>query len=206
MKLFLLTFLFLLPRAQAAGGDLLRCLGNEEKRLHQAKNTGPIYDLNQRIMAEMVQIPDVTINAEDFKSVCQNRHFSESWKLLELSLRKGKNTFVIPKSIQGLQRGITEGMIDDYVETSKEILLNFISQIQTLSPTPNCLLEEVPKLNSFFTEIKYLQEDVDIKKIMAGKDEKIFEKIKDYPKAFQRCAARLKKKTKSASTAADKKP
>lgn len=205
MKVFLTLVLFLSFEARAANA-LLMCLGGEEKRLHQDKNTGPIYDLNQRITSEMIQIPDVMINAEDYRSVCQSKRFSESWKLLELSLRKGKKLFVIPASISGLQRSITEGMIEDYVEASKEILLNFISQIQTLSPTPDCLLQEIPELNRFFTEIKYLQEDIDIKKIMAGKDEKIFDKIKDYPTAFQRCRDRLKKKTKSESKTEDKNP
>ena len=58
-------------------------------------------------------------------------------------------------------------------------LLGFISQIQAASPTAQCLYEEIPDLNQFFIEIKYLQEDVDMKKIMAGKDEKIFEKMAD---------------------------
>jgi hypothetical protein len=205
MKVLLTLVLFLSFEARAANA-LLMCLGGEEKRLHQDKNTGPIYDLNQRVTAEMIQIPDVTITSEDFKNVCQSKRYSESWKLLELSLRKGKKLFIIPASVTGLQRSITEGMIEDYMEASKEILLSFISQVQTLSPTPDCLLNEVPELNKFFIEIKYLQEDIDIKKIMAGKDEKIFEKIKDYPQAFQRCRERLKKKTKSESKTDAKNP
>ena len=205
MKLFLTLILFLISGAHAST-TLLMCLGNEEKRLHQEKDTGPLYDLNQRMTAEMVQIPDVTINPEDHKAVCSEKTFSQSWKLLELSLKKGKSLFVIPDRVTGLQRSITQSMIDEYTEISKEILLNFISQVQSISPTPNCLFEEVPELNKFFIEIKYLQEDVDIRKIMAGKDSKIFEKIKYYPKAFQRCSARLKKKAKSGSVAPAKKP
>lgn len=205
MKLFLALILLTMASAQAST-TLLMCLGNEEKRLHQEKETGPLYDLNQRMSAEMVQIPDVTIHPEDHKNVCSGKAFSESFKLLELSLRKGKSLFIIPGAVTGLQRSITQSMIDEYTEISKEILLSFMSQIQALSPTPNCLYEEVPELHQFFIEIKYLQEDVDIRKIMAGKDEKIFEKFKDYPRAFQRCSARLKKKAKSGSVAPAKKP
>ncbi len=205
MKLFLVTILFFAIEARAAN-RLLMCLGNEEKRLHQIKDTGPIYELNQKMMAEMIQIPDVTLPAPEFKLVCQGNRVSESWKLLELSLRKGKNLFIIPDSVTGLQRSITQGMINDYVNESKDILLHFISQIQGLSPTPNCLFEEIPGLNNFFTRIKYLQEDIDIKKIMANEDEKIFEALKDYPKAFQRCRERDKKKAKSVSTEEAKNP
>ncbi len=205
MKLLLITALFLTAQVHAAN-PLLVCLGAEEKRLHQNKNTGPIYDLNQRITAEMIQIPGLSVSNEDFNLICGKKSYSESWKLLELSLRKGKNLFVIPASVTGLQRSITEGMIEDYVRESKEILLTFISQVQTISPTPDCLLEEIPELNKFFTQIKYLQEDIDIKRIMAGKDTKIFDKIKDYPAAFQRCRERLKKKASPGSEASAKKP
>jgi hypothetical protein len=205
MKLFL-TLILLLSTEAPASTSLLRCLGNEEKRLHQEKNTGPLYDLNQRMTAEMVQIPDVTINSVDHKIVCSEKTFSQSWKLLELSLKKGKSLFVIAEGVTGLQRSITQSMIDEYTEISKEILLSFISQVQSLSPTPSCLFEEIPELNKFFIDIKYLQEDVDMRKIMSGKDEKIFEKIKSYPKAFQRCSDRLKKKAKSESVAPAKKP
>ncbi len=100
---------------------------------------------------------------------------------------------------------MTKGMIDDYMEGTREILLNFINQIQMLSPTPTCLKEEIPELNNFFIEIKYLQEDVDLKQIFEGKDEKIFEKLKNYPLAFEKCRADLKKKAKSKSTAAPRK-
>lgn len=187
---------------------LLTCLGGEEKRLHAVKDTGPIYDLNQKMMAEMLQIPEVTLTPEAYKSVCQTKRFSESWKLLEISLRQGKKMFVIPKAVTGLQRSITEGMIDDYVEVSKDILLGFISQIQTISPTADCLLVEIPELDKFFVRIKYLQEDVDIQKLMEPMEEKIFDRLKDYKPAFQRCRERerTKKKAKSESTAPAKNP
>lgn len=205
MKLLLPLVLFFTTVAHAAN-PLLLCLGSEEKRLHQEKITGPIYDLNQRITAEMIQIPSVSVSSDDFKAICSSKAASASWKLLELSLRKGKRLFVIPATVTGLQRSITEGMIEDYVEASKDILLTFISQVQTLSPTPACLTEEIPELSRFFTEIKYLQEDVDIEKIMAGKDSRIFEKIKEYPEAFQRCRERIKKKARPASEASAKNP
>lgn len=205
MKLLLIASLLFLAKAHGANA-LLTCLGDEEKRLHLAKDTGPLYELNQKMIAEMIQIPNVTISNADFRSVCQSRRISVSWKLLELSLKKGDALFVIPKGVTGLQKNITEGMIDDYVEASKEILLAFISQVQTLSPTPDCLVSEVPKLEKLFTRIKYLQEDVDIKKIMEPLEENIFDRVTDYPKYFQRCRERTKKKASPGSTAPAKKP
>lgn len=187
----------------AKSPELLKCLGAEEKRFHLEKNTGPIYDLNQRLIAEMVQIPDAIIDAKAFKEICA-KEGSESLKLLQLTISKGKSLFNIPRSVVGMQRQIAQSMIEEYVETSKEILLNLITQIQVLSPTPHCLEEEIPLLKNFFYEIKHLQEEVDIDQIFRGRDTKIFYELKDYPKYFQRCRERLKKKPKSGSTSAPK--
>ena len=185
--------------------QILKCLGDEEKRLHLKKDMGPIYDLNQRLISEIIQIPKVEINPSDYLVLCTGEKFSESWKLLEFSIAKGKNLFVISKNITDIQKSMIEGMIDDYIQSCREILLNVISQIQTISPAPTCLKEEIPELDHFFTEIKYLQEDVDAQIIFAGKDLQIFEKLKNYPLAFEKCRARLKKKLKSTSTERPKK-
>lgn len=189
-----------------ARGHILKCLGEEEKRFHLKKDTGPVYELNQKLISEMVQIPKLQLNNEDYLTICTGEKFSESWKLLELSIKKGKELFVFPASMAGMQKEMAQGMVDDYVESTREILLNFINQIQMISPTPTCLKEQIPELNDFFIEIKYLQEDVDLKQIFEGKDQKIFEKLKNYPLAFEKCRADLKKKARSKSTAEPKKP
>ncbi len=200
----ILTFL-LSATLWARDGQILKCLGEEEKRFHLKKETGPVYDLNQRLIAEMIQIPRIELDPDDYLAICAGQKFSESWKLLEHSIKRGKEMFLIPDDVIGMQREMTKGMIDDYVEATREILLTFISQIQTISPTPTCLKEEVPELDKFFTEIKYLQEDVDMKVIFKGRDKTIFEKLRNYPLAFEKCRARLKKKPKSSSTPRAKK-
>lgn len=184
--------------------QILKCLGEEEKRFHLKKETGPLYDLNQRLISEMLQVPKAEIAPEDFHEICSGNKYSESLSLLELSITKGKNLFIISKDIPGMQRSVTEGMIDDYIEATREILLQFITQIQASAPSPTCLKEEIPVLDTFFTEIKYLQEDVDLATLFKDRDKKIFDKLKNYPLAYERCRARLKKKEKSGSTS-DKK-
>lgn len=203
--LVILLSFFLGLRAFAQTPTLLECLGAEEKRFHLAKKTGPVYELNQRLIAEMVQIPNSQIRPEELKLVCSKGRFSESWKLLERTILKGKNLFLVSSSLSDMQKGMTEGMVEDYVENSREILLNFISAIQAEAPSATCLKEEIPKLDEFFIQIKYLQEDVDIKKIFEGYDQKIFESLKDYPQAFDKCRERLKKKLKPKSTPRPKK-
>ncbi len=207
MKHFLIFIVFLLPLvARARENQLLKCLGAEEKRFHLKKEVGPIYDLNQRLISEIIQIPNAEITTVDYHDICSRKRPSEGLHLLQLSMQKGKAIFEVPKSLNGMSRQITIGMIDDYVESTKEIFLNFISQIQTTAPTPQCLQEEVPELATFFNDIKYLQEDVDMKQIFRGRDEKIFGKLLTYSEAFKKCQERLKKKLKSSSTPAAKKP
>jgi hypothetical protein len=199
MKCLIIILILLSASAMAESPKLLKCLGNEEKELHLKKITGPTYELNQRLIAEMVQIPDAMIDENDYKAICAARG-SESWKLLQLSIVKGKNLFTIPDSVTGMQRQIAQGMVDEYVEATNEILLNFLTQIQSTAPTPNCLEEEIPQLRNFFFELKHLQTEVDTKKIFEGRDLKIFNQLKDYPQLFQRCLERLKKKPKSEPT------
>lgn len=205
MKVAPILFLLFTFCAQASNGEILKCLGEEEKRFHLKKEGGPVYDLNQRLIAEIVQIPRVALDQESYREICSGNKFSESWKLLELSIKKGKSIFVLPANLSGMQKSITEEMIADYVEQTREILLNFITQIQAQAPTATCLKEEIPQLDAFFTEIKYLQEDVDMKTLFEGKDRKIFDRLKNYPLAFEKCRARIKKKAKSESTVPAKK-
>jgi hypothetical protein len=152
MKLAI-TFLLLLSSPLFAKKDdreILKCLGAEEKRFHLKKEGGPVYDLNQRLISELIQIPGVEVSREAYLAVCSGKNFSESMKLLELSLKLGKSIFIIPKDVQGMQRSIVEGMIDDYIDASKDVLLSLVAGIQTQAPTPTCLKEEVPELDAFF--------------------------------------------------------
>jgi hypothetical protein len=208
MKCFVIFFLLLQNTPSFASKDerqLLKCLGDEEKKFHLKKETGPLYDLNQRMISEMIQIPKAELALEHFNDICSKTSFSPAWKLLEHSISKGKEIFEVPEGVTGTQKEVAQGMIDDYLEITSEIFLNFMTQVQAAAPSSTCLKEEIPELDAFFTDIKYLQEDVDIKKIFAGRDIKIFEKLKDFPLAFQRCRERLKKKLKSASKPAAKK-
>jgi hypothetical protein len=135
--------------------QLIKCLGAEEKQFHKAKDTGPLYDLNQRLISEMIQIPHADLSDENYNHICKNS-FSPSWKLLELSISKGKQLFDV-KNANGIQKQITEGTIEDYIEGTREIFLNFMTQIQALAPSASCLKEEIPQLDNFFNDIKFFR-------------------------------------------------
>jgi hypothetical protein len=208
MKWPVIISIFLLSLNAIATRDerqLLKCLGEEEKKFHLKKDTGPLYDLNQRLISEMIQIPQAELDAEFYNEICNKNSPSPALKLLELSIIKGKEIFDVPPEVQGSQKEMAQGMIEDYLESTKEILLKFLTQIQSLAPSASCLKEEIPQIDALFTDIKYLQEDVDMKRIFAGRDVTIFKKLLKYPQAFERCKARIKKKLKSESKPAAKK-
>lgn len=203
MKYLVIVILALNSAALFAKTDILKCLGNEEKRFHLNKRQGPVYDLNQKLISEIVQIPGAQLKPEVLRDVCRPGQFSESWRILEHTLKKGKSIFIFPNKANA---ELASGMVDDYIEASREILVGFITAIQTQAPSADCLKQEIPKLDEFFFKIKALQEDVDMKQIFDQYDLKIFEQLKSYPQAFERCQRRLKKKTKSDVVSDPKKP
>ena len=198
LVIFLIVFSPVFAIAAKDERELLKCLGAEEKKFHLKKETGPLYDLNQRLISEMIQIPKAELSGEFFEDICRKSD-SPSWRLLELAITKGQNVFVIPAQITGTQREVAQGMISDFIEISSEIFLNLLTQIQAMAPTPKCMEEEIPEISSLMSDIKHLQEDVDIKSIFSGRDQKIFEKLKNYSSAYKQCQDRAKKKLRSAS-------
>src|SRR5690554_2291806 len=162
---------------------ILRCLGLEEARMHENKESGPLFQLNQRLISELVQIPGLRINRVDYRRICGQGN--ESLKLLEQILIQGKSLFI--NTQQGMRRSITDGMIDDFIISSKEIFLNFISSIQMISPTPHCLNQHIPELPKLLERIKYLEAEVELQKIFGNKDLEIFKKLQDYPLYFKAC-------------------
>lgn len=197
---FIYTLLLLLSLPSwASSQGILRCLGLEEARLHEKKITGPLFNLNQRLISELVQIPGLRINQFDYRRIC-NSQGNESIRLLEQVLIQGKGLFI--NTQHGMQGSITQGMIDEFVIGSKEIFLNFVSQIQMISPTFDCLNKNIPQLPLLLEEIKHLEDEVDIRAIFGKKDLIIFKKIKDYPIYFKSCVK--SKSTESSGSKAKK--
>lgn len=151
--------------------------------MHENKESGPLFQLNQRLISELVQIPGLRINRVDYRRICGQGN--ESLKLLEQILIQGKSLFI--NTQQGMRRSITDGMIDDFIISSKEIFLNFISSIQMISPTPHCLNQHIPELPKLLERIKYLEDEVELQKIFGNKDLEIFKKLQDYPLYFKAC-------------------
>jgi Mor family transcriptional regulator len=182
--------------------SLLKCLGEEEKALHLKKDLGPTYDLNQKLISEVIQIPKVKIQDSILSSICRSK--SPSWKLMEYSLIQGKALF-LTVSDESLDSSINQSMINDYLDSTREIFIQVINQIQAISPSPDCLEKELPELASFFSDLKYLQEEMSLEKIFNGKIKKILKSLRRYPEAIKNCQERIRKTTKPSSTSDRKK-
>lgn len=205
MKWFVIALIFTSFECLAkTDSPLLVCLGKEEKNFHLSKKQGPIYELNQKLISEIIQIPSVQLEPKDLFQICE-KSVSPSIKLLSLTLSRGEDLFKISEDAPESQRLIARGMIKDFVEISREIFLNFVSSIQTMAPTPHCIEEEIPELKKLFSDLKYLQDEVEVRKLFEVKEIQIFEKLQSYQEVFQRCLARTKKKLKSGSKPALKK-
>jgi len=203
MKYLLLCFLMV---SSLQANELLKCLGQEEKKYHLKKDVGPLYDLNQKMIAELVQIPQIRLKSTYFGEACSAGKVSPSWKILSLSLKHGAEIFDIDdKDSNKIQQSMNTEMIKDYLLNCKEIFLSLVAQIQAASPSPTCLKEEIPELDAFFSEIKYLQEDLDIEKLFRSREVKILDRLEHYSLAFSKCSRRIKMKLKSKPKPAAKK-
>lgn len=185
MKFIYGIFLLFSFSSWSQSQGILRCLGIEEARMHENKENGPLFHLNQKLISELVQIPGLRINQVDYRRICGQGN--ESLKLLEQILIQGKSLFI--NTQQGMRKSITDGMIEDFIISSKEIFLNLISSIQMISPTPHCLNQHIPELPKLLEKIKYLEDEVEIQKIFGNKDLEILKKIQDYPLYFKNCEA-----------------
>jgi hypothetical protein len=181
---------------------VLKCLGSEERDYHLKKVSGPRMDLNQKLIAEIIQIPQVSIKPEFIESICHSK-YSPSLRLLELSLISEEKLFYTDGKTD-LVNSINQSMISDYIESSREIFIQFIHQVQAIAPTSNCLEDEIPELKEIFTNLKHAQEEIGVKKILNGKINSIFMKLIRFENILKNCQSRLKKTKRSGSTSSRK--
>lgn len=181
--------------------ELLVCLGLEEKAFHTKKQTGSTYDLNQKLIGELVLINRIDAPASVLQKVCHTQH-SPSVQLLEEMLLEPQGWWKLPEG-KGAEDSIAKELVKDLNQTMPEILLSYLGQLQAEAPDAKCLNKHVVGLKNLNLEVKWLQEEIDITKITNHKQRlrKIFEGIKKAPALFQRC----RKETAEAQAAAQAK-
>ena len=171
-----------------AGSMLMLCLGKEEKTLHTQKLTGPTYDLNQRLIGELILINRIDAPTAILKKVCRSKS-SASLELLEEMLLNPKGWAKLPSDIKGVEASIAQELVKDVNLGIPEVLLAFLGQLQAAAPDAQCLNKNIPGLNTLNEEVKWLQEEIDLIKIAGRKSrlKKIFAGIKQAPSYFEKC-------------------
>ena len=171
------------------------CLGAQEKRFHQTKAAGAFYDLNQRLIGELIQTSGVEGRPALLKQVCRNNEKS-SLHLLEAMLLDPKGWYVL-KQNSGTMGELTKELVRELNQTAPELLLNFLAGLQMQSPTPECLEKNIPGISKLNDEVKWLQEEVDLEKITNKRTRlaKIFAGIQKVDSYFEACAKEKSKKT-----------
>lgn len=179
-------------RSPRPASRLLVCLGAQEKAFHKQKATGAFYDLNQRLISELLQTQGVDGTPALLAQICKKTERS-SIDLLEAMLLDPNGWYVIKTGTTGLTRELMKEM----ASTAPEMLLTFLSALQTEAPTPDCLEKHIPGLKALNEEVKFLQEEMDLSKITNKKSRlsKIFAGIQRSEEIFAVCASEKSKKT-----------
>lgn len=197
--MLLLFFTWLLEtssaRPKAPPSELLRCLGQQEKVFHAEKATGALYDLNQKMIAELVQLSGVDGTPLLVKEVCRSQGKGALY-LLEAILLDANQWYLIRPQTSALGGALSAELVKELNSSGPELLLSFLGALQMESPTPDCLEKNIPGVSQLYFEVKWLQEEIDLQKI-AGKKKrlaKIFGGIHRAEAYFAACAREKSKK------------
>lgn len=167
---------------------LMRCLGAEEKLFHQQKNVGPTYDLNQRLIGELIQINGVEASNMLAKKMCSPGS-SPSLELLEAMIMEPKSWYKFKKLDKGLEANIAQELVKELNSSIPEIFLNYLAQLQGLAPNAECLIHHVPGLRELNEQVKWLQEEEELT-VLTGQKKRmasIFKSVKKIDSVFEKC-------------------
>ncbi len=203
MKGFLLCFMLFssLPLAgwsRPGPSRLMYCLGQQEKFFHLKKQTGPFYELNQNLMGELIQIPGVEASAVLLNRICKPSTMAPLY-LLEAIVLDPRDWYTFKSDLEPQRRTIAVELMKEFRQMSPEILLTFLASLQMIMPTADCLEKHIPGLSKMYHDVKWLQEEMDLKKITLGHKRLIplFSRLQKYQDFAQECAK--SKKTTSGS-------
>jgi len=203
-NLVLLIFIFSIFSTQAKDkkSNLLHCLGKEELSLHNSRRTGPHYLLNQKFINEASSAGEFKLKEKYFKEICITKEFPPSIGLLKnLLIRETeifKKVFSKSPSFLALYKANYESLVD----RAPLILFEFLALIQSQTPYPHCLKENIPQLEQFMSKFQYLQEELEPRELIKNKKliSKIFMKLKYLEAIYEACDKKQKVLIKKVKT------
>jgi hypothetical protein len=175
-----------------------QCLALEEQKIHQKKQTGPHYFLNQQIFNHWVSIAHLKIRPEFVREICHHPYFSPSLALTYMVLRYQQELFSY--SSEAVEKAQQLALTKEMVEKIAEVWPQYLATLQSTLPYPKknnkiwketwpCLEELVPEIKTYLDKFLYLEEELGTQKLLSDKKDfqKIFEKLKSLDTLNQRC-------------------
>ncbi len=202
--------LLALAQPRPLTSHLLRCLGAEEKAFHAAKRAGAVFDLNQKLIGELILVNGIEGSEVLLREACELPGGSPSVALLREIILRPRGWYRLTTQPDAVESNISKGLVADLNSSAPEILLSFLGQLQAEAPTADCLEKHIPGIKQLYLEVKWLQEEMDIDKITAGQRRlaAIFEQLAHPYEVLALCRADFQRKQKAqkAASGAEKKP
>jgi hypothetical protein len=197
--IILIIFIGYLANAYSMGKSVTKlsiCLGQEEQKLHREKNQGPMLDLNQKLINEVVQLMGIDATKDALNQICSEKY--PSLKLLELIVMSPKTWWEISEQMKISHRELALQLVKELNEQGFDLLLLFLQRLQSEASHAQCFPKAIPETQYIYNQIKHLQEDLDPQDIVPPREklQLIFNKIKFWPEILKKCKQESKKKSK----------
>lgn len=173
--------------------QITQCLGAEEKLIHEAKNKGAAYQINQLLLSIFINLPNINLKKNYYQQLCQNVEIGTSLVFLDLIFRNYNLLFTYAKSEN--EKFVKLEDIAELINKLPELFNQYLLEIKTNSPTHDCLENHIKELADFYIQIRYLEEDSNFK-VIADKNKqliKILDQLKNKDLFFEECSKNKEK-------------
>ena len=180
---------------------ILQCLAKEETSFHKGQVKGPLYKLNQGLISEFIIYHKVYLHKYHEGPICNPRkNSSPSIILLKKLLLHQDKIFYIPQ-VDSNQKKQMKFQIDNLVEKAPEFFLQWLSNLQAMLPTPDCLNKHITGLVKMKKRIRYLQNEPHQKNLIGTESEikAIFKDLSNIKNIIRLCKKDKIKRSKKSS-------
>lgn len=180
----------LMTKAYAADGEvpnIVQCLGREEAIYLKNRMAGPNVNLNRDLINELITHEQIPIKNEVLKKICEP---DSPTGFLTLQYFMTMRLDVLDfKDVDKINQKRYEQIFVEMTSKFPSMFLSYITALTAQAPTYDCLTKEIPEIDRYLDQYKYLENEVSGEKVLLNIDTiaKIFQKIKDYEKIFERC-------------------
>lgn len=191
IKFTIYFFVLLINQAFAANTgkafQITKCLGSEEALIHQAKEKGPTYQVNQILLSIFLNLSSINLKEKYYKDLCSKPEIGTSLRFLELIFRNYNHLFTSTNS--NGQKSVSLEDISELLNKLPELFNQYLLELKIKSPVHDCLEKNIKELSNFYIQVQYLEEDTNFK-VIADKEQqllKILDQLKNKEQIFEKC-------------------